>query len=153
MEQEAAFAPRVSVARGGSRQPHWTWLRFRLLWRRMKAPSLASLSAREQRPRSTHIRGGRRGERQREDEASRPRRRLELQKRWVGNQTRCSKAFVGAICLTIRRGFERDEGHGLVPANKNYTKVWLTLDIILLDASKSLLKLECWYWKSNLIHQ
>lgn len=68
-----------------------------------RSPACSPLSAREQRPHSTHNCRGRRGER----EASRPHGDWRWQR---GHQTRYSKAFVEAICFTIRSYFQRDRG-------------------------------------------
>ena len=82
--------------------------------------------------------------------ASRPRHDWRWQR---GQQTRYSKAFVGAICFTIRHYFQRD-GRAwfaeftpfvLFPANEDYTKAWLTFNIIPFWCTESpsvLLKLE-----------
>lgn len=104
MEQEAAFALPVSVARGGSRQPRLTWLRFRLVWRRMKAPLLASPGERAKASLSPHLWREDKG-RGKRGWSEPPTQRSEML--W-GHQTHYSKAFVGAICFTIRHCFKRD---------------------------------------------
>lgn len=72
-----------------------------------------------------------------------PTRRLEMAGGGV-RQTRHSKAFVGAICFTIRYYFQSDGRawfavYTWFPSIDDYTQVWLTFSIIPFDASSVLL--------------